>query len=539
MKKFTAALATSLVVCAATLTAAPAAQAGDGGTRSRTETLLEGGKIYALYEHMSWSFHPKDVTLKIHTKDDPEVLASVRLDGTEKCPDTEECYEDTFRSEPVTLPAMGAYVIDVVAREGQPDEVVQRSTGYLNYGLDPKLTLTSNHPWISYEKAYIKVSGSLVAEDPKTHEVKPFAGVGMYYRARGAYGEGWVWTNKEGRFTTSTQFGASDTIADTTYEYMFDQQYESLSLPFRKQALQLTVDAPHGTVTAPYGSDVPVRGKLTRTADDGTQKPLAAEVRIAAGGVGGRDKTVVSGENGTFATGYTVKQSDEVNVQPAASNWFTAPAAPHSFTLATPPRTSKLSDVQAKVDKYRKVTFTGKLGVTQGSYPAGTTAQVSIDRRPAGGSWTSTGTFDVAYGASFTVSSPKKADTGAQWRLRLTNASVNGPSFTLGRKYTQVWNDGVSPEGVRKGATLTAKGGLMQKSGSSWKPYGGQKIRVWFKAATAGSAWKELGTTKTLSDGSFSKKFTARQDGTWQMRYTDTVTSHYADYGREDYVDVR
>ncbi|MEU6120412.1 hypothetical protein [Streptomyces sp. NPDC047123] len=530
MKKFTAVLAAGLVTCAATLTVAPGAHAGDGGARSRTETVLEGDKVYAGYEHMSSHFRPEDVTLKIHARGDSEVLASLRLEGTDACPGTSDCYEDTFRSGPVTLPAMGAYVIDVVAREGQPNEVVQRGTGYLNYGLNPKLTLSSNRPWISYDNANIKVSGSLVAEDPKTHEVKPFAGVGMYYRARESHGEGWVWTDEAGRFTSSEYFDEYSTA--TTFEYMFDQQYESLSLPFRKQALKLKVDAPTGTVTAPYGSEIPVRGKVTRIADDGTEKPFATELRIGA------SDTVVSGANGTFSQGYAVKQGGEVSVRTTDSNWFTAPA-PHTFTLATPPRTSKLSDVQAKVSKYREVTFTGKLGVTQGSYPAGTKATVSIDRRPTGGSWASTGTFEATYGASFSASSPKKADSGAEWRLRLVGPGVNGSTSKLGRTYTKIWNDGVSPEGVRKGTTLTAKGGLMRKPGSTWRPYAGQKVRVWFKAATAGSAWKELGSTKTLSDGSFSKKFTADRDGTWQMRYTDTVSTHYADYGTEDYVDVR
>ncbi|WP_030674438.1 hypothetical protein [Streptomyces sp. NRRL B-1347] len=530
MKKFTAAMATSLVVSAATLVAVPAAHAGGGDPRSRTDTLLEGGKIYARYEHMSSGFHPKDVTLKIHEQDDTKVLASLRLDDTESCSDADDCYEDTFRSGPVTLPAMGSYVIDVVAREGQPNEVVQRSTGFLNYGLNPKLTLTSSHPRISYDHPSLEITGSLVAEDPNTHEVKPFAGVGMYYRAREVFTDGWKWTDEAGRFTQSASFHERST--DTTYEYMFDQQYESLGLPFHKQELKLKADTPSGTVTAPYGSDVPVRGKVTRIADDGTEKPLATEVNI------GTDGTVQSGENGTFATRYTVKRGEQVKVQPAASNWFTAPS-PHTFTMATPSRTSELSNVEAKVSKYRKVTFTGKLGVTRGSYPAGATTKVSIDHRPKGGSWTSTGTFDAAYGASFTASSPRKADAGADWRLRLVNADVNGASVKLGRKYTRVWNDGVTPERVRKGATVTAKGGLMQKSGSTWRPYGGQRVRVWFKAATSGSAWKELGSTKTLSDGTFRKKFTAQRDGTWQLRYTDTDTSHYADHGREDYVDVR
>lgn len=536
MKKFTAVLATSLVASSATLIAVPAAHAGDGDSRGRTETVQEGGTIYASYEHMSSRFRPEDVTLKIHEKNRSEVLASVRLVGTDTCPATSDCYEDVFRSEPVTLPAMGAYVIDVVAREGQPNEVVQRSTGFLNYGLNPKLTLSSSHPWVSYDHPTAKVSGSLVAEDPNTHEVKPFAGVGLYYRAREAHGEGWVWTNQKGRFTTTKYYDEYSSAATTKFEYMFDEQYESLSLPFRQQELKLTVDTPTGTLTAPYGSEIPIRGKLTRIADDGTEKPVAKEVRIGTGA--GTDTTAVSGQDGVLATGYTVKQSGQVRVWPTGSNWFTAPA-PHSFTVARPPRTSTLSNVKGTVDKYRKVTFTGKLGVTEGTYPAGTKAEISIDHRPAGGSWTSTGTFEAAYGSSFTASSPKKADSGAQWRLRLVHAGVDSPGVKLGRTYTRVWNDGVSPEGVRKGSTLTAKGGLMHKSGSTWRPYAGHKIRVWFKAKSAGSAWKELGSTKTLSDGTFSKKFTAKQDGTWQMRYTDTDASHYADYGSEDYVDVR
>ncbi|MFF9899651.1 hypothetical protein [Streptomyces longispororuber] len=535
MKKFTAALATTLVASSATLIAVPAAHAGGGDSRGRTETVQEGGTIYASYEHMSSAFRPEDVTLRIHEENKSEVLADVRLVGTDKCPATSDCYEDVFRSEPVTLPAMGSYVIDVVAREGQPNEVVQRATGRLNYGLNPRLTLSSDHPWASYDNRTVKVSGSLVAEDPHTHEVKPFTGVGLSYRAREIRGEGWVWTNDAGRFTTTAYYDENSPAA-TTFEYMVDKQYESLSLPFRKQELKFAVDAPTGTVTAPYGSEIPVRGKLTRVADDGTEKPLAAEVRIGTGP--GADTIARTGQDGVLTTSHTVKQGGQVSVRPTESNWFTAPE-PHSFTVARPSRTSKLSNVEGKVDKYRKVTFTGKLGVTEGSYPAGTKAEISIDHRPAGGSWTSTGTFDAAYGASFTASSPKKADSGAQWRLRLVHAGVDGTSVKLGRAYTKIWNDGVSPEGVRRGAALTAKGGLMHKPGATWRPYAGQRIRVWFKAKAAGSAWKELGSTKTRSDGTFSKKFTAQQDGTWQMRYTDTAPTHYADHGTEDYVDVR
>ena len=79
----------------------------------------------------------------------------------------------------------------------------------------------------------------------------------------------------------------------------------------------------------------------------------------------------------------------------------------------------------------------------------------------------------------------------------------------------------------------------MQQSGTSWKVFPGQTVRIYFKPSTSGATWKQLGTATTRTDGTFSKKFTAQQDGTWQMRYIDTPSTHYADYGRQDFVDVR
>ncbi|MEW2404542.1 hypothetical protein [Streptomyces sp. NPDC046862] len=514
--------------------AAPAAQAADVRLKSRTSTEVKDGKVHAVYESYDFDVRPEDVSIRVRRKGSDQVLATVRLADTDQCAPESECWDMNFLSEPVTLPEMGVYTMDVVVREGRPDELVDRDNGELNYALDPQLTVTSDRQWISYDNSHINVSGTLVAEDPHTHEVKPFAGAGLYYRSRGYMSsEGWLRTNDTGSFTKSLTF--SDYSTDTQVDLIFDAEEEGLTLPFRRQDLKLKVDEPLGTVNAPYGSDVPVKGKLTRIADDGTEKPMAAYIEIVG------QKTVRTQADGTFSDKFTVTRGGTVKITPGETGWlgwFNTPPT-HSIAVATPPRTSTFSSLKASVDKYRKVTFTGKLDVTAGTYPAGTTATIAMEHSTDGRTWSNVGTFTAQYGATFTQSPAKKGSSSSYWRLRHTNAGLTSTAFKLGRKSTQLFNDDVTPEGVRRGTRITAKGGLLRKYGTSWKAFPGQSVRIYFKASTSGATWKKLGTATTGTDGTFSKKFTAQQDGTWQMRYIDTPSTHYADYGREDFVDVR
>lgn len=524
---------TTIAVLASTLIVAPSAHAADVNLESRTETEVKDGKIHAVYESYDFNVRPEDVSIRIRQKGSDQVLDTVRLTGTDECAPESECWDMTFRSEPVTLPEMGVYTMDVVVREGQSNELVDRDNGELNYALDPHLTVTSDRQWVSYDNQHVNVSGTLVAEDPHTHEVKPFAGAGLYYRIDPMRREGWLRTDDRGTFTDSLTF--SDSGTDTQAKYMFDAETETLNVSFRKQDLKLKVDEPLGTVNAPYGSDVPVKGKLTRIADDGTEKPVKAYVEIAD------QKTVKTKEDGTFSDTFTIKQAGTVKVTPGDTGWlgwFNTPPV-HLITVARPPKTSTFSSVKASVDKYRKVTFTGKVDVTTGSYPVGTTAAIAMEHSTDGRTWSNVGTFTAQYGATFSQSPAKKGSAGSHWRLRHTNAGLAGTAFKLGRKSTQLYNDDVTPEGVRKGTRITAKGGLLRQYDTSWKAFPGQTVRIYFKASTSGATWKKLGTATTRTDGTFSKKFTAQQDGTWQMRYIDTPGTHYADYGRQDFVDVR
>ncbi|MFE9889877.1 hypothetical protein [Streptomyces scopuliridis] len=534
MRRIMAVVSTAVALSASTLIAAPTAQAAEVNLRSFAWSAEKDGKIHVLYEHWDRNSLPSDVTVQVRAKGGDAVLATLGLNDAGRCTTANDCEEQQFWTDPVELPALGVYTVDLVVRAGTAGELVDRDNGELNYGLAPKLTATADRPWVSYDHRVVTVSGTLVAQDPNTREVKPFAGAGVHTRYKS---RDFVTTavDKAGRFSVPFDFSGYETGA--RIDVWFQENDASFPVEVRRQPLKLTVDTPARSVTAPYGSDVPARGKVTRTADDGTERP--------AGGVGvlvdSRHITSTKAD-GTFSGAFPATRNGTTRLELGQEPWFdkaASPSSPYDLQVKTA-ATSTFSAIEAGVDKYRKVTFSGRLGVTSGSYPAGTTGRVSIDHSPDGQNWSSVGQFTATYGAAFKQTAPLKGSAGSYWRLRhLAAPGVESRVHKLGRQYTEIRSNDVTPEGVRKGTKLTAKGKLMQKSGSTWKAYAGQKVRVYFKPATRGAVWKDLGSATTLTNGTFSKRFTAQQDGTWQMRYVDTVKTHYASSGREDYVDVR
>lgn len=94
-----------------------------------------------------------------------------------------------------------------------------------------------------------------------------------------------------------------------------------------------------------------------------------------------------------------------------------------------------------------------------------------------------------------------------------------------------------SPEPVRKGAVLTTTGVLKAKFGSTWKTLSGRSVSVFFRAKGS-TRWVNGGSAVTDAKGRFTKRFTARQDGTWTAAFTGTTTLH-SSIAAGDYVDVR
>lgn len=116
-------------------------------------------------------------------------------------------------------------------------------------------------------------------------------------------------------------------------------------------------------------------------------------------------------------------------------------------------------------------------------------------------------------------------------------------SFYVKRATTLTLN--ASPEPVKKGKKVTVKGTLKKlnpgksyiHTDAKYSAYAGKKVKIYFDPK--GSKPRVyMGSAKTNSKGVFSKKFTAKVDGTWSAEFAGT--SHYvAKKSAGDFVDVR
>lgn len=528
MRRFTAALTAALALAATSVAVAPTAHA-TSRMESHTSTVIEDGKVYVLFHDWD-NLRPEDVQIRIRRWDSDEVLATVGIAGArdqDLCGADSDCDGGRFRSDPVVLPEVRGYTTDIVYREGSPDERIGRDRGDLAYGLNPRLALTTNHPTDSWEHP-LQIIGSLTAEDPVTHEVKPMP-EGTYAYRYEPFGFQWTRADGQGRFTSRPEFREG---TEVSYTYRFWRTDESITVKRVRHDLKLTM-AGGSTITAPAGSDIPFRGTVSATSESGVDKPLEGYNVL----VGVNHKTYTA-KDGSFAFMQNVGRDTSLTVGPQWTYMFNNEAQ-KKFALRLVP--TEFVSLKAAVGKYRKVTITGKPEVAWGSYPAGTTAPMAVQYSSDGRTWKTVDSFTGRYGQAFSRTPQQRAPlTGTgYWRVRVTKAAQSSPTLKTTRKATQLSNDDLTPEGVKAGTQITAKGGLLQQSGTSWKAYAGQKVRVYFKGSAQGSAWEPIASTTTRADGTFSTKVTARRDGTWQIRYTDTPTTHYADYGREDYVDVR
>ncbi|WP_327253486.1 hypothetical protein [Streptomyces sp. NBC_01244] len=527
MRKFTAALTTVLALAATSVAVAPAAHAAPR-MESWTEGRIEDGKVYLTF-HDHDDLRPEDVQIRIRRYGSDEVVATVGIAGArdrDLCAPS-GCDGGRFLSEPAVLSEVGNYTTDVVFREGTADERIGRDRGDLTYGINPRLTLTTDYATDSWEHP-LHVLGSLTAEDPVTHVVKPLADSRVFGSGGGPWSTS-LRTDRQGRFADRPEFGE---VTELVRTYEFEGTTESITVKRLRHDLKLTVDG-GSTITAPAGSDIPVRGTVRATTESGVDKPQDGH------GVIVDDKYKAPTEkDGSFAFKHSVGHNTSLTVGPDGSGWFNEPPRKKIALRLVP---TKFVSLKADVDKYRKVTITGKPEVAEGSYPTGTTAPMAVQYSSDGRTWKTVDSFTGRYGQAFSRTPAQLSPlTGTgYWRVRVTEAAQNSPTLKSIRKATQLSNDDLTPEGVKAGTQITAKGGLLQQSGTSWKTYAGQKVRVYFKASAKGSVWEPIASTTTKADGTFSTKVTARRDGTWQIRYTDTPATHYADYGREDYVDVR
>lgn len=147
----------------------------------------------------------------------------------------------------------------------------------------------------------------------------------------------------------------------------------------------------------------------------------------------------------------------------------------------------------------------------------------------------------VTTSAKGAVATSVTAKTDGTWRARYAGtadraAAVSGTDFVDVKLRTLIAGFNASPEPVRKGRTITAKGTLRSLDGN-WRNTSGQSVNILFQAKGS-KTWSRLATVRTNSKGVFTKGFTAKKDGTWKAEFKATAARLGSTSAGDD-VDVR
>ncbi|MER5487459.1 hypothetical protein ABT024_30190 [Streptomyces sp. NPDC002812] len=440
--------------------------------------------------------------------------------------------------QPLVLADVGDYELDVYAKDGTT-EVSRRNAGWFTYGSDARVEAKSSQQEFSLDDRDTQVTGTVTAVHPHTGQRMPLTGTGI--RARLGDGRAAGVSDAQGKFTlTVAALGTEKTLTQTVTVALSSGDTEvPVTTPAKirpqKSTLTLTTTAP---ITTRYGTAVPVRGKLTRVADDGTVKPAVGR-SVAASGAG--TATASTGADGSYTLLPPILKTGSVGVT-VQDAWLLGDGT-RTATVAKVTHTTKVVEEKlVSTDKYGKLTISGKVtvdGITSQQAP------IQIQYQAAPGKWVTRQSFIVPYNKTFTVTVGTPSSSPADgWRVYTPGTSNIGPStgtkiLRQTRTETQISGERFGPSPVAKGKQLSVSGVLSTYTPTQgFVPYAGQKVRYYFRP-DGSTAWKEMGTSVSGATGAVSMKFTAQTTGYWRIRFVDADATHLADTGREGRIEVK
>ena len=297
----------------------------------------------------------------------------------------------------------------------------------------------------------------------------------------------------------------------------------------------------------PAGGTVTVKGELVRAGSSGPVflgpgEDVEAWIIPFDGGdsryIGRVEKL---GDGGSFEFTFTAT-SGELLVQyaPNSTGLFTRSEIRQPLEVGQARAATAFSGANAGPEPVAlngTVTTSGRL-LAGGAAVKGATVDVEFSTNGTSG-WTRVGRGTTSSTGAFSVGAPAARD--GYWRVRYAGSSayrpaMSGTDFVDARYRTAITSFNAGPEPVRKGRTLTVQGKLSRYVGG-WKPGSGAPVKIYFRRAGA-SSWALAGTTRSASDGTFRKSFTAKLDGTWRAVYAGSST-YLSATSAGDYVDVR
>ncbi|MFI5861167.1 hypothetical protein [Streptomyces sp. NPDC051546] len=437
--------------------------------------------------------------------------------------------------QPLVLDQMADYELDVYTRDSQGKEVTTRNAGRSTYALDAKFEATTSQEEFSLDDLDTRVTGSVTAVHPRTGERLPLAGAMV--RAYLGHGTADVVSDAQGKFATSVAaLGSEPALYQGVVLASGDTEVRAQHpAKIRAQKTTLTLSST-GPLTARYGTNVPLRGTLTRRADDGTLKPAAGRTVVASPQpmteIGNTNATV--GADGAYTVSPRVLKPGSWKVS-VDDSWVLGDGTRTATVTKITHTTKVVEEKLTATDKYGKLTISGK--VTVDGYTT-QQAPIELQYQNAWGGWTTRQKYVVPYNKTFTltVSSPS-GRTAAAWRVYTPGtsniaASTGTKVIRQTRNQTALNGDRVSPRPVAKGQQLFVLATLTTTTtpGGNFGPYAGQKVRFYFRP-DGSTEWKEMGTAVTRADGSVGKKFTAEKSGDWRIRFVDADAKHLASTG--------
>ncbi|MCX5055992.1 MULTISPECIES: hypothetical protein [unclassified Streptomyces] len=452
-------------------------------------------------------------------------------------------WDGVWASQPLRLDALGKYTVDIEVTDSSGETTVQKDAGTLNYAKQPvfsDFTVTPTEPDVEHRTA--TATGDLVLRDPRTHETVPLAGTTVDAEFDNGGKDVPTVTDDAGHFSAS----AETTGGWASAEYAGDLGHVSADVvQVSPQAAPTRFVLDQSAFHVTTGDKITVAGTL-QYQYDGEWKPLAGtpvEIDYKDCSTCSPVDTTTDA-NGRFSfdkTPYGARTVYEISIPTRPFNPYIVHTAADVTAAVT--ATTKFSSFTASLDKDAEVTINGTLDVTgrDGRDSANVAIQYSADGKTG---WTTQKILKVVFGDDFSDRLPGYTD--GYWRLSYAGSStadIKGTvsdSLRRNRALTRVKDANASPEPVYKGRTITVKGVLQEHKvgATSWNAYGGRKVQILFRPKGK-STWYLMATVTTKTNGSFSKGFTAKQDGTWVPVFLYPDSKHFVGDGREDYVDVR
>ncbi|WP_375485713.1 hypothetical protein [uncultured Jatrophihabitans sp.] len=488
------------------------------------------------------------VTATLHHDNDSVPIVLTDDDGTWRTPSRLELTRDGG-----TMPALGAYVIDLTATDDHGDTSTRTDAGTLDFTITPMFdtvgvnTLSFNPAGVSVGAHRTAASGRLLGLRPGSDVTVPLAGQDVTvtkYEGGVQPDVQVVTTGGDGRFTTtafdqgdSAQYAATATVDEP------DIHGTVTSIPDRPAVSWTPADisASSSPALVGAGQHYVVRGSVVLQNTNAAQSLDGLIVQVQSDGFpGGPQCTTHTDTTGHFSCTLTaIAHYLQNNWSVTATGPFLS-AGPTSGTVAVADD-SAYHGTHITLASNGTVTATGSLVAPFDSNAVydhqDTRLEYSANGRTG---WTSIGhAANKTSSPSFTVTGAARL-TGAYYRvhheLDRQLAEAVGPVVRLARTDARIVGNNATPEPIKSGRTITVSGTLQQNV-SGWRAAPGQLVDLYFHVRGAKSA-TYVTHGRTDSHGRIALHAKATKDGYWELHYFGDGT-HFDGYATPDYVDVR